>query len=246
MQGLQSFLQAQSRRSLGEAIRHTFGHALGAKSFLLVGGAPHSTGHISPIVAAADFPQTVLAQLHASAHSESVPLMNEWIEHQCPITMKLDKMRPHAMSPVVSQMQRHGCHNLAVHGCFDLRGSSAVFLVLVNLPESQLPDAAPLLQVALPLIQASLGSMRHRSRMKYYEEKSALSAREAEVLKYARHGMTNREISTTMGLSFSTIKNHMANIARKLGVKNRAASVATASTQNMLFSRFGDSTIALN
>jgi DNA-binding NarL/FixJ family response regulator len=56
--------------------------------------------------------------------------------------------------------------------------------------------------------------------------------------------MTNKEISSTMGLSFSTIKNHMAKIARKLGVKNRAASVAAASSNNLLASNFGESTIA--
>ncbi|MFN7204904.1 MAG: LuxR C-terminal-related transcriptional regulator [Burkholderiales bacterium] len=241
---LQAFLQAESRRSLGEAIRQTFGSSLGARSFLLVGGAPARSGRISPIVVAADFPQSVMAQLHANPLCENIPLMNEWLQHERPICQQLDKMRARALSPAVNQMRRQGCHSLAGHGCFDLRGSSAIFLLLVDLPDSQMSNAAPLLQLALPLIQASLGTMRYRSRMKYYEEKSALSAREAEVLKYARHGMTNKEISSTMGLSFSTIKNHMAKIARKLGVKNRAASVAAASSNNLLASNFGESTIA--
>ncbi|MCA3148781.1 MAG: hypothetical protein ING18_06810 [Burkholderiales bacterium] len=185
-----------------------------------------------------------MAQLHANPLCENIPLMNEWLQHERPICQQLDKMRARALSPAVNQMRRQGCHSLAGHGCFDLRGSSAIFLLLVDLPDSQMSNAAPLLQLALPLIQASLGTMRYRSRMKYYEEKSALSAREAEVLKYARHGMTNKEISSTMGLSFSTIKNHMAKIARKLGVKNRAASVAAASSNNLLASNFGESTIA--
>ena len=102
---LQAFLQAESRRSLGEAIRQTLGSSLGARSFLLVGGAPARSGRISPIVVAADFPQSVMAQLHANPLCENIPLMNEWLQHERPICQQLDKMRSRALSPAVNQMR---------------------------------------------------------------------------------------------------------------------------------------------
>lgn len=242
MLNLQVLLQAESRRSLGEAVRQVFCEQLGAQAFLLVGGAPLSNGRIAPIVVSANFTQSVLAELHATAQIHSVPLMEEWLNHQFPMTLTLENTHPRALSPITQVMKENGARTLATHGCFDLRGSSAIYLVLVNVPDSQMINASSSLQVSLPLMQAALGAMRHRSRKKHYDEVNALSTREAEVLQYARKGMTNRQISELMGLSFSTIKNHMANIARKLGVKNRTASVA-ATSQNFLVSRFGDSTI---
>jgi DNA-binding NarL/FixJ family response regulator len=55
-----------------------------------------------------------------------------------------------------------------------------------------------------------------------------LSSREHEVLAAAKRGWTNKEIAYRLGVAQSTVRVIMARIARKLGVRGRAAVVARA------------------
>lgn len=48
-----------------------------------------------------------------------------------------------------------------------------------------------------------------------------LSQREMEILKLVAKGYTNKEISTISYISEYTVKNHLKNITKKLGIKNR-------------------------
>jgi DNA-binding NarL/FixJ family response regulator len=55
-----------------------------------------------------------------------------------------------------------------------------------------------------------------------------LSQRELEVLSLIAKGRTNREAAAQLFISEATIKTHLLHIYSKLGVKDRAAAVATA------------------
>lgn len=52
-----------------------------------------------------------------------------------------------------------------------------------------------------------------------------LSDREVEVLKIALTGKTNKEIARDLSISDKTVKAHMTNVMRKLGVRNRVEAV---------------------
>ena len=52
-----------------------------------------------------------------------------------------------------------------------------------------------------------------------------LTARELDVLKLLAEGMTNRRIADTLELSESTVKNHLTNLFRKLGVDCRSQAI---------------------
>ena len=52
-------------------------------------------------------------------------------------------------------------------------------------------------------------------------QKYQLSAREKEVMELILEGKNNREIEKSLFISYNTVKNHIYNIYRKLGVKNR-------------------------
>lgn len=54
----------------------------------------------------------------------------------------------------------------------------------------------------------------------------SLSRREKEVAGWMADGKTNPEISIILGISRATVKNHVENILRKLGVENRTAAAA--------------------
>jgi DNA-binding NarL/FixJ family response regulator len=61
-----------------------------------------------------------------------------------------------------------------------------------------------------------------------------LSQRELEVLGLIARGATNREAAARLFISEATVKTHLLHIYAKLGVKDRAAAVATAFERGLL------------
>lgn len=61
-----------------------------------------------------------------------------------------------------------------------------------------------------------------------------LSQREAEIVSLVAKGLTNTEIAARCYLSQSTVKYHIANVARKLGVSGRAEIVFAASKSGLI------------
>ena len=55
-----------------------------------------------------------------------------------------------------------------------------------------------------------------------------LTPQQIKVLKYLALGLQNKEIAYQMGLSVSTIKQHVSGIMLRLGVNTRTAVVVTA------------------
>jgi ATP/maltotriose-dependent transcriptional regulator MalT len=55
-----------------------------------------------------------------------------------------------------------------------------------------------------------------------------LTNREEEILKLIANGLSNREISSILSISESTVENHIHHIYEKLGISNRAQAVAHA------------------
>ena len=55
-----------------------------------------------------------------------------------------------------------------------------------------------------------------------------LSTREMEVLEYLVQGASNKVIAASLGISQQTVKNHMTNILRKLGVGDRTEAAVAA------------------
>ncbi|GAA3391935.1 response regulator transcription factor [Cryptosporangium minutisporangium] len=65
-------------------------------------------------------------------------------------------------------------------------------------------------------------------------EPGTLSVRELEVLGLVARGTTNREAARQLFISEATVKTHLVHIYEKLGVKDRAAAVATAFERGLL------------
>ena len=61
-----------------------------------------------------------------------------------------------------------------------------------------------------------------------------LTRREIEMLQYAAHGCSNKEIADLCFISSTTVKAHFRNIMRKLEVKNRTKAVALANSYGLL------------
>jgi DNA-binding NarL/FixJ family response regulator len=61
-----------------------------------------------------------------------------------------------------------------------------------------------------------------------------LSQRELEVLRLIAQGSTNRETAARLFISEATVKTHLLHVYAKLGVRDRAAAVATAFERGLL------------
>jgi len=60
------------------------------------------------------------------------------------------------------------------------------------------------------------------------EKNIELTPREQEILFHLVKGLTNKEISAATNLAVDTVKTHLRNIFRKLGVKNRTQAISIA------------------
>lgn len=75
----------------------------------------------------------------------------------------------------------------------------------------------------MPLLNASLAE---RDVLK--EKVSDLTRRELEVLKMIASGVFNKEIASTLNISERTVKNHVSNIFKKIGVSDRTQAAVFA------------------
>lgn len=71
-------------------------------------------------------------------------------------------------------------------------------------------------------------------RNKDNEKIEALTKRELEVLKLLSFGMYNKEIAENLGISERTIKNHVSNIFKKIGVADRTQAAVFAIRNNLI------------
>lgn len=79
----------------------------------------------------------------------------------------------------------------------------------------------------------------HKMLLNVYEEDSGvnnniLSSREAEILYWCSKGMTYAEVSDVLSLSVSTIKFHMKNVVKKMGVKNAKHAISLGNELNII------------
>jgi DNA-binding NarL/FixJ family response regulator len=75
-----------------------------------------------------------------------------------------------------------------------------------------------------------LASMRDRSPSQAVD----LTPRELQVLRHVGYGLSNDEIARSMGISVETIKEHVQNILRKMGVQDRTQAAVWAVKQGLV------------
>ena len=66
------------------------------------------------------------------------------------------------------------------------------------------------------------------ARLARREDSRLLTPREVEVVDLMGQGLTNKEISASLGIASETVHAHVKHVFRKLGAKNRASAVAVA------------------
>ncbi len=81
----------------------------------------------------------------------------------------------------------------------------------------------------IPMLNAKMISMEND-----YDKIDSLTKRELEVLKNLAIGMYNKEIATNLEISERTVKNHVSNIFKKIGVSDRTQAAVFAIRNNLI------------
>ena len=81
----------------------------------------------------------------------------------------------------------------------------------------------------IPMLNAKMISMENN-----YDKIDSLTKRELDVLKNLAIGMYNKEIATKLEISERTVKNHVSNIFKKIGVSDRTQAAVFAIRNNLI------------
>lgn len=107
---------------------------------------------------------------------------------------------------------------------------SLPLLTLVLHTSNLTPAAQAYVRQILHLLGGGDGtrSLLLNSEIEALSTAASITAREQQVLQLVSDGLTNREIATQFSLAESTVKTHLKNIYRKLGVNSRIRAIAQA------------------
>ncbi|MDD3653212.1 MAG: response regulator transcription factor [Desulfotomaculaceae bacterium] len=86
-------------------------------------------------------------------------------------------------------------------------------------------DSALITQLVHDYAQIAQGS-QNQSRSLNKDDNKNLTPREDDILKYLCQGLSNKEISAKTHLAVDTVKTHLRNIYRKMGVKSRSQAIS--------------------
>ncbi|MEJ2143458.1 MAG: helix-turn-helix transcriptional regulator [Gammaproteobacteria bacterium] len=121
--------------------------------------------------------------------------------------------------------------SVLVYGFRDKRGENDVLYAFFN-SSTHLETQTPVLSLIMPHLDAALRSVEclveptNSNNVVKLPKLDIISGRESQVLSLVVQGMTNVEIADTLFISLNTVKNHLKNIFRKMGVSSRAEAVA--------------------
>ena len=107
---------------------------------------------------------------------------------------------------------------------------SAPLLTLVLHTENLTAETQSFVKEVLRMLGRANGAQKPLSRTELTALSTAasISAREQQVLRLVSAGLSNQEIAAQFSISASTVKTHLENIYRKLGVNSRTQAVAQA------------------
>ena len=103
-------------------------------------------------------------------------------------------------------------------------------LVLVLRTRNLATEARAFVKKILQMIGHASGVQTHipEDELAALSIAASISAREREVLQSLNAGLSNREIAAALSIAECTVKTHLTNIYRKLGVNNRVRAVTQA------------------
>ena len=77
-------------------------------------------------------------------------------------------------------------------------------------------------------------TLRMKSKQVFVEHDVPLTGREVQILRHIAFGMSNKEIARSLSISIDTVKEHVQNILRKMGFRDRTNAAVWAVRKKMI------------
>ena len=180
-----------------------------------------------------NFPDEYIQALRRPDGLTSSPIIAKWMKEQQPVLYEPNCEEINKLAPPewLDNFHRYGLVNLAAHGLHDADSHTASYFSFSCIPGTLNQRHAYLLKLLVPHLHVAFTrvvSSPGFNKRNTSAQKSKLSPREKEVLKWMSGGKSNWEIAQVIGTSESTVKNHVHHILGKLHVATRTQAVAKA------------------
>lgn len=197
---------------------------------LLVGFGPvRDSFAMTPYYASGVLAQTVVRHARTERCANALPLWTDWLAGRSPVLRSL----PPSTSPEdwQAEVAGQGYATVGVALNAEPRDDATTYLCMTDPRRGKSPLREDRFRrefsILMPLLHGVLANIAyqalHRTRMACVGK---LTPREREILHWMNEGKTNSEISTILGIAFSTIKNHVQSILVKLQVSNRTQAIS--------------------
>lgn len=177
-----------------------------------------------------NFPHGYVEAIRRDNAGVMSPIMQKWCREFRP--QLFEPGRAPVDPSWLAIFQRFGLANIAAHGMRDVSSNTASYFNFSRVPGPLGPRTAYLLELLVPHMHVAL--LRACSGATTTPAKTALSAREREVLRWLREGKTNWEIAKILGTSENTVKHQVRSLLVKLGVNNRVHAAAKAMSLDLI------------
>lgn len=201
-----------------------------ASSLLIGYGKMQSSFSLKPHYVTSSFPKSLIKTFDFQDTHLAVPMFNEWMETGRPVMSQLSE---HGNQELLWQtmFRQKGFSRVGVAINMDQRNGQGTYVCITDphfdrkaldntIFQRQFSIIAPILHNVLTQIDYQLARERKEDKLR------TLTPREVEILQWMKEGKTNFEISCILGISFSTIKNHVQKILIKLQVNNRTQAIS--------------------
>ncbi|MDA3629653.1 response regulator transcription factor [Saccharopolyspora oryzae] len=141
------------------------------------------------------------------------------------VNMTVDANRVRVVVLVSPTEDTRGQHALLASGVFALLDTSATGTDLI----SSICSAATMGDSMVTFMPQTMVNQ-----LSIADHDSVLSPRQQEVLLHVAKGLSNRQISSQLGLTEGTVKRHLANIYAKLNVRSRTEAIHRALTDKLI------------
>lgn len=181
-------------------------------------------------VLAIGFTPEISARINLRSDGTKLPLLDRW--RQQPRML-------HQTSWVVPERRLHrrdgqehselALSNLCAHGHIQI--TTFTYFVFAGMTSRWDDWQSHLFELSTPYLSAALLNISNSMNT---QPNKTLSRRELEILRWVSMGKSNSEIAELLNISSWTVKIHIANLMRKMGVRTRTQAIAKAMTYGML------------
>lgn len=201
-----------------------------ASSLLIGYGKMQSEFAMIPYHVSSGFPRSLIKTFDINDPNLAVPMLEEWRHSGTPVIADLgsDSSQDFLWQTMFRQK---GFQKIAVAVNMDRRNGYTTYLCMTDPVVRGLPIESKQFKkqfaIIAPILHNVLSQLEYQQAIAKKDDKiSKLTPRECEILQWIKEGKTNFEISCILGISFSTIKNHVQKILIKLQVNNRTQAIS--------------------